>query len=116
MVCRYQGVGPAASADGSAPLVGEVALVGGLDRVRRDLVLPRRLPGQSADCTVVGGPLVPHLVRFDYADGFLWVSAVQDVSSCQDSGNGAFVTSTYLGDALAASYDAGAWVSPTATG
>jgi len=116
VVCRYRAVGRAPSEDGPSPLAGEVVLVGGLPRVRQDLVLPRRLPGQSADCTVVGGPLVPHLVRFDYADGSLWVSAVQDANACQDSGNGEFVTSTSLGDALAASYDAGTWVSPSSVG
>ena len=116
VVCRYRDVGPAPSEAGPSALVGEVALVGGLDRVRLDLLLPRLRPGQSSDCTVVGGPLVPHLVRFDYADGSLWVSSLQDADACQGSGNGVFVTAAHLGAALSASYDAGRWISPTAAG
>jgi len=55
-------------------------------------------------------------VRFDYADGSLWVSSLQDADACQGSGNGVFVTAAHLGAALSASYDAGRWISPTAAG
>ena len=105
LVCRYGDV----SGAGGAALVGEVRLEAGLDRVGADLLLPARVEGAQRACTRVGGAVVPHLVRLRYADGELWLSARQEPDGCTASGNGRFVTSTYLGDRLAQAYDARAW-------
>lgn len=112
VVCRYDPGAFPEPGDAAAPLVGEVALTAGLDRVRHDLLLPARLSGQDRACTLIGSALVPHLVRLDYADGSLWVSALRDANSCTDSGNGAFVTGAYLGEQLSRSYDSAAWATP----
>jgi hypothetical protein len=103
VVCRYTPEGQAEQS---------VDLTGGLDRIRHDLLLPVKLPGESRPCTLIGGRNVPHLLYLRYADGDLWVSGVQEPNSCTDTGNGEFVSSVYLGQRLAASYDQGAWVSP----
>lgn len=105
LVCRYGDVSGAES----AALAGEVRLESGLDRIRTDLLLPARVEGAQVACTQMGGAVVPHLVRLRYADGELWLSARQEPNGCTDSGNGEFVTSTYLGDRLAEAYDTGAW-------
>lgn len=105
LVCRY---GDVFEADAAA-LQGEVALEGGLDRVRTDLLVPARVEAAERACTQIGGGQVPHLVRLRYADGELWLSAVQDPNRCTDTGNGAFVSSAYLGDRLAQAYDTAAW-------
>jgi len=113
VVCRYAPVaaGPAAGG-GPAALVGEVALTRRLDRVRGDLALARA-PAAPSPCSRAGGTVVPHLMRLDYADGSLWISATRASGECTPSGNGAFVTSTYLGEVLSSSYDAAAWTSPS---
>ena len=103
LVCRY---------GESGDLDGEALLEDDLDRIRTDLLLPARVVGAERACTLIGGGLRPHLVRLRYADGELWVSAVQEPNLCSVSGNGAFVTSAYLGDTLARSYDARSWVPP----
>lgn len=112
VVCRYD-VGDFPEPEGvEPPLAGEVALTAGLDRIRHDLLLPEQRPGQDRACTLIGAALVPHLLRLDYADGSLWVSALTDANSCTRSGNGVFVTSAYLGGQLSQSYDAARWVVP----
>ena len=107
-ICRYQ-----ARQNSGEPvpldLAGEVDVTAGLAAVRRDLHLPALLEGSGRSCTLVGGPLVPHLVRLDYADGSVWVSAVQEPNSCTDSGNGTFTTGFPLGERVAASFDSGRW-------
>lgn len=107
-ICRYearQNSGEPVPLD----LAGEVDVTAGLRSVRRDLHLPALLEGRERSCTLIGGPLVPHLVRFDYADGSVWVSAAQEPNSCTDSGNGAFTTGVPLGDRFAESFDSGRW-------
>lgn len=107
LVCRYA---DRSSREGQAvPLRAQAEVTQGLERVRADLHLPEALPGRSRSCTQVGGPVVPHLVRLDYADGSLWVSAVEDPNSCTESGNGAFITTAYLGDRLATAFDDRRW-------
>jgi hypothetical protein len=105
-VCRYGELGAPGQA---VPLAGTADVTQGLDRVRSDLALPEALEGRGRACTQIGGPVVPHLVRLDYADGSLWLSAVTEANSCTDSGNGDFVTSAYLGDRLASAFDSGRW-------
>ena len=100
LVCRY---------GESGTLDGEVLLDGGLDRIRTDLLVPARVEGAEQACTLIGGGVVPHLVRLRYADGELWLSAVQEPNRCSASGNGAFVSSAHLGDRLAQAYDTGTW-------
>ncbi|MCW2615870.1 MAG: hypothetical protein JWN08_2864, partial [Frankiales bacterium] len=112
LVCRYEDV--SGSRAGPASLVGERVVTAGLDRVRHDLLLPELLPGGTRACTAMGGPVVPHLARLSYADGDLWLAATRDPNSCQDSGNGAFTTSAYLGEVLQQSFDAATWSSPPA--
>lgn len=107
-VCRYaarQNSGDPVPLD----LVGAVDVRTGLAAVRQDLHLPALLDGSERSCTAMGGELVPHLVRFDYADGSVWLSAAQEPNSCTDSGNGAFLTGIQLGDRLAAAFDTGRW-------
>ena len=105
LVCRYGDVFDAES----APLQGEVLLEAGLDRIRTDLLVPARVEGAERACTQIGGGFVPHLVRLRYPDGELWLSAVQEPNSCTETGNGAFVSSAYLGDRLARAYDSATW-------
>ena len=100
LVCRY---------GESGTLDGEVALEGGLDRIRTDLLVPARVEGAERACTLIGGGVVPHLLRLRYADGELWLSAVQEPNRCAATGNGAFVSSAYLGDRLAQAYDKATW-------
>lgn len=113
VVCRYAplAAGTAASSQPTA-LVGEVPLTRGLDRVRTDLALPKA-PAAPPPCAAAADPPVPHLLRLDYSDGSLWISATRTAGECTTSGNGAFVTNTYLGEVLSASYDAAAWTSPS---
>jgi hypothetical protein len=107
-VCRYE-----ARQNSGAPvalhLAGEVDVTSGLEFVRRDLHLPALLSGSERSCTLVGGPLVPHLVRFDYADGSVWVSASQEPNACTNSGNGTFTTGVPLGARLAQSFTTRRW-------
>lgn len=105
LVCRYRD-----PQDGEPTLAAEAALSAGLDGVRHDLLVPRRLERAERSCTAMGGPVVPHLVRLSYADGDLWLAARVDPNGCVDSGNGEFVTSAYLGRQVSASFDAGRWV------
>ena len=105
LVCRYGDVFDA----GSAPLEGQVQLEGGLDRIRTDLLVPPRVEGAEQACTQIGGGFVPHLARLRYADGELWLSAVQEPNRCSATGNGAFVSPSYLGERLAEAYDAATW-------
>jgi hypothetical protein len=100
LVCRYDEAGAAA---------GEVLLEGGLDRIRTDLLVPERVDGAERACTLIGGGVVPHLVRLRYADGELWLSAVQEPNRCSLTGNGAFVSSAHLGERVAQAYDTGSW-------
>lgn len=100
LVCRY---------DESGAVDGEVLLEAGLDRLRTDLLVPARVEGAERACTLIGGGVVPHLVRLRYADGELWLSAVQEPNRCTLTGNGAFVSSAHLGERVAQAYDAGAW-------
>lgn len=100
VVCRYIPEGE----------VEQRELTDGLDRIRHDLLLPQKLSDQTRACTLIGGTPVPHLMHLRYADGDGWVSATEEPNSCTDSGNGEFVSASYLGGQLAASYDAGAWV------
>ena len=104
LVCRY-----APLAEGPSELVGERLLPGPLTAVRGDLALPERRSNAGEGCKQIAGAQVPHLVRLRYADGELWLSAVQEPNECTATGNGAFVTSTYLGDVFAAAYETGAW-------
>ena len=90
-------------------LAGQADVSAGLGAVRGDLHLPALLTGAGRACTEIGGELVPHLVRFDYADGSVWVSAAQEPNSCTDSGNGAFLTGVHLGDSVAQAFDTGRW-------
>lgn len=90
-------------------LAGQADVRAGLAAVRRDLHLPALPVGAERSCTAIGGELVPHLVRFDYADGSVWLSAAQEPNSCTDSGNGAFTTGIQLGDRLATAFDTGRW-------
>lgn len=108
LLCRYRGVAPERQ-DGETALEGQVRLTDGLDRIRTDLLVPAQLPGQDRACTLIGAPRSPHLLRLRYADGELWVSATQEVNRCTGTGNGAFLSSAYLGDRLAEAYDARAW-------
>jgi hypothetical protein len=107
-ICRYEA---RQNSGEPVPLVlaGEVEVTEGLGAVRRDLHLPALLEGRERSCTLVGGALVPHLVRFDYADGSVWVSATQEPNACNDSGNGTFTTGVPLGDRLAEAFDTGRW-------
>jgi hypothetical protein len=105
LVCRY---GDVFEVD-TAALQGEVVLERGLDRIRTDLLVPARVEAAERACTQIGGGQVPHLVRLRYADGELWLSAVQDPNRCTGTGNGDFVSSAYLGDRLAQAYDTAAW-------
>jgi hypothetical protein len=107
-ICRYE-AGSNTGERVPLELAGEVDVTDGLNVVRRDLHLPALLDGSERACTLAGGPLVPHLVRFDYADGSVWVSATQEPNSCNDSGNGAFTTGVPLGDLLAEAFDTGRW-------
>lgn len=102
LVCRYR------PGDGTqATLVGGVLLETGLNRIRTDLQ-PSAVPaGQGRPCP--DGARVPHLMRLRYADGDLWLSATQAPGDCTASGNGAFVTDTYLGDRFAEAYESLAW-------
>lgn len=100
VVCRYTPEGA---------LEGAVELTDGLDRIRHDLLVPEKLADQERVCTLAGGPQVPHLMRLSYADGDLWLSAVQDVNSCRETGNGAFVSPAYLGGRFAQAYETTAW-------
>jgi hypothetical protein len=102
-VCRY---------DGSGALEGDVVLQDGLDRIRTDLLVPARVEGAALPCVPTGGEAVPHLLRLRYADGDLWLAAVQRQDACTTSGNGVFVSSAFLGDALERSYRSGGWVPP----
>lgn len=103
LVCRY---------DASGALEGDVVLQEGLDRIRTDLLVPARVEGAAGTCRPTGGQTAPHLLRLRYADGDLWLSAVQRDDACTTSGNGDFVSSAYLGSALERSYRAGSWVPP----
>lgn len=108
LLCRYSE---------SEELAGEVVLTEGLSSVRHDLLVPEELEGREQVCTLIGGGLVPHLMRLTYADGDLWVSAVQDPNSCTGTGNGDFVSSAYLGERLATAYDSRSWpVAPRVDG
>lgn len=110
-ICRYT---PRQNSGDPVPLelAGEADVRAGLGAVRRDLHLPALLDGAGRECTAIGGDLVLHLVRFDYADGSVWLSAAQEPNSCTDSGNGALITGVQLGDRLAVAFDTGRW--PTA--
>jgi len=108
LLCRYEA---RQNSDEPIPLelAGAVDVTAGLTAVRRDLHLPALLEGTGRICTQAGGPLMPHLVRFDYADGSVWVSAAQEPNGCTDSGNGAFTTGIQLGDRAAVAFDTGRW-------
>ena len=108
LVCRY---GDLAGSD-SAALEVDGRLQDGRELIRTDLLLPARVEGVERVCTSVGGPVVPHLARLRYADGELWLSAVQEPNGCTASGNGAFVSSAYLGDRLAEALRSGSWLQP----
>lgn len=108
MVCRYT---PEGALEDSVPVRG------GLDRIRHDLLLPEKRPGQERVCTLIGSAQVPYLLRLSYPDGDLWLSGTEDANSCRDTGNGAFVTPAYLGGRMAQAYDSGTWPpAPAATG
>ena len=112
-ICRYTG---RQNSGDPVPLklAGEADVRAGLGAIRRDLHLPDLLGGAGRSCTAVGGELVPHRVRSDYADGSVWVSAAQEPNGCTDSGNGAFTTGLQLGDRLALAFDTGRWpLAPT---
>ena len=107
LVCRYR---PGAGT--SAVLVDGVLLEAGLDRIRTELAPALTPAGPRRACDAGDGPPVPHLVRLRYADGELWLAAPQVPGDCAASGNGVFVTGTYLGDRFAEAYDERAWPEP----
>lgn len=122
MVCRYgQLAQPGITAGAPSPtpyvvLMGQVMLRDGLDRIGQELFLPRALARQNKVCTLAAGPMVPYLLRLDFPAGPTWVSAVSEVNSCTDSGNGSFVTNVYLGGLLSKAYTAKAWPRPAPAG
>jgi hypothetical protein len=113
LVCRYGdsgifGPGSPTARPASVALEGERTLTAGLERVPDDLALPAG--SGFGFCTDAGGPMVPHLVRFDYPAGPVWVSTSTETNSCAVVTNGAFTAAVYVGDQVAASFDASAWV------
>ena len=105
VLCRY-----AAVTTGPAALDGPPVRIGvDLQRVRTDLQVPPKAADNRA-CTPED-PRVPYLARLTYPDGDLWVSSTDTANGCADIGNGVFVSGSSRGAQLAASYDAGAWVS-----
>lgn len=111
LVCRY---GPApgdASPPPVLPLAQEVALTAGLDRLPQDLLLPRDTGG-GGSCTQALGPVTSYLLRLQYPDGVVWVSASEEVNGCVDTTNGPFRSDVGRADLLAAALDAGAWTTP----
>jgi hypothetical protein len=117
VVCRYA-ERPNSGPPQSAALVDSTEVTDGLRTVRTDLHLPGEQLRQGRVCTDMGGSLVPHLVRFDYADGSLWLSAAVEPNRCTNSGNGAFTTGAYLGQLLGDAFDTGRWpgLPPTTCG
>lgn len=113
LVCRYGdtgifGPGSPTARPASVALEGERTLTAGLEGVPDDLALPAGT--RFGSCTEAGGPMVPHLVRFDYPAGPVWVSTSTDVNACAVVTNGAFTAAIYVADQVAASFDARAWV------
>ncbi len=105
VLCRYDAVttGPAAL-DGPPVRIGSDLL-----SVRTDLQVPPAI-ADGRPCTPTD-PRVPYLARLSYADGDLWVSSALTGNRCAPTGNGVFVSGSSRGAQLAASYEAGAWVS-----
>lgn len=112
-VCRYTDAGAfGPTGDGEPPeqvaLDGERELTRGLEQLPYDLAVPAGT--EVGGCRLVGGPLVPYLMRLTYPAGTVWVATRSDLNSCELVTNGAFTSAVYVGDQVAASFDAGAWV------
>lgn len=97
LLCRYGPLGP----DGAGPN-GAVLVDVGLRRLRSELDLPG---GKLSPCSASAAQL-PHLLRLTYADGELWLMALQ---GCDGATNGAFSTAAPLGERLAQAYATRTW-------
>ena len=48
-------------------------------------------------------------IGLSYPDGTIWITTEDDPNYCTDTSNGEFVSSVYVGDQVAASYEARRW-------
>lgn len=106
LLCRY-----APDGTGAAPLTGQVALAGGLERLPQDLLLPGGTGVPACDAGTAGsaGPSAASLLRLTYPDGVVWVAAA---GTCAGTSNGPFTSGYDRSDVLAASFAASAWTVP----
>jgi hypothetical protein len=100
-ICRYSDASAfSGAATGREPpeqvaLESERQLTGGLDDVVSDLSVPAGT--EVGGCTLVGGPIVPYLLRLTYPTGTVWVGSRSDLNSCELVTNGAFTSAVYVG-------------------
>lgn len=116
-ICRYAdtspGSGSASASSEPDGLQGERELLGGLENLPADLAVPAGL--ETGTCTLIGGGVVPHLLRLSYPTGTLWLSTTSDPNNCSLVSNGEFTSAVYVGQQVSASYEAREWVADPQT-
>ena len=103
LLCRY---------DAQGALTASVALApDSLAPLPEDLLLPRAFAGTARPCPEPGDPV---LLRLRTPDGDVDLASADGEARCAGTTNGRFASPVTLGDAFAASGDAGRWGVPTA--
>jgi hypothetical protein len=113
LVCAYRGSTTAKQQAGWA-LSGRRSLTGGLAGLAGQLTWqPRRLPGQQADCTLIGGPQTNYLIGLTYPGGATtWVAATDEPNECVSTSNGEFTSSGVIGPDVSRAFASGRWPAP----
>jgi hypothetical protein len=115
LVCAYAGSNTSKRQAGWA-LSGRRSLTGGLAGLAGQLTWqPRRLPGQQAACTLIGGKQTNYLIGLTYrGGGTIWVAATDDPNDCVSTSNGEFATFNALGPGpdVSRALASGRWPAP----
>lgn len=113
LVCAYAGSNTAKRQAGRA-LSGRRPLTGGLARLASQLTWqPRRLPGQQAGCTLIGGPQTNYLIGLTYpGGGTIWVAAADEPNECVSTSNGEFTSLGVVGPDVSRAFASGRWPAP----
>jgi hypothetical protein len=113
LVCAYRGSNTAKRQAGWA-LSGRRSLASGLAALAGQLSWqPRRLPGQQAGCTLIGGPQTNYLIGLTYPGGAtIWVAATDEPNECASTSNGEFTSSGVIGPDVRRAFASGRWPAP----
>ncbi|WP_170316988.1 hypothetical protein [Acrocarpospora corrugata] len=101
-ICAYPGSNMKM---GRERFAGSRLLADGVQRMARDLSYLPIARDDGWSCTMMGGPMINYLIRFDYPGGkSLWLGSAEEVNSCATTTNGTIKSRSYVGKTITAAY------------